>query len=146
VSKIFSLENPPEFNGKVVQCHGVFDLLHVGHVDALKLAKTLGDTLVVSVTADYYVNKGPGRPIIHDIHRAEMLAALACVDYVCINNWSSAIPALKAIRPDIYVKHKEYALTQCDEFIFAQEIGAEIKFLDTIKFSTTGIIERCKRV
>src|SRR4051794_26459249 len=70
---------------KIVLCHGVFDLLHPGHIRHLAEAKKLGDLLVVTLTRDAYVNKGPGRPAFPDQLRAESLAALANVDFVAIN-------------------------------------------------------------
>src|SRR3984957_10119221 len=88
----------------VVQAHGTFDLLHLGHVRHLEAAKALGDVLVVTVTADRYVNKGPGRPAFTETLRAEMLAALQYVDYVAIAEAPDAIGALEAIRPAIYAK------------------------------------------
>src|SRR5262249_42213302 len=69
----------------VVHAHGTFDLLHVGHVRHIKAASDLGDVLVVTVTADRFVNKGPGRPVFNDGLRAEMLATLQYVDFVAIN-------------------------------------------------------------
>src|SRR3990167_11073056 len=70
---------------KIVLCHGVFDLVHPGHIRHFQAAKALGDVLVVTVTADEYVNKGPGRPVFIQGLRAESIAALGCVDYVAIN-------------------------------------------------------------
>ena len=69
---------------KVVLCHGVFDLLHMGHVRHLEEARSHGDILIVTITADAYVNKGPGKPVFSAALRAEMLAALSCVDFVDI--------------------------------------------------------------
>ena len=71
---------------KVVQAHGTFDLLHVGHVRHLEAARDLGDILVVTLTADRFVNKGPGRPVFGEALRAEMLATLQHVDWVGIND------------------------------------------------------------
>ena len=70
---------------KLVMAHGVFDLLHMGHVLHLKSAKSEGDILFLSITADQFVNKGPGRPVFSHHIRAEMLAALEYVDFVIIN-------------------------------------------------------------
>ena len=75
----------------VALCHGVFDLLHPGHIQHFKVAKGLADVLIVSVTADLYVNKGPGRPVFsHDV-RAKSLAALQDIDYVIISEKPTAI-------------------------------------------------------
>ena len=70
---------------KIVQCHGVFDLLHIGHIKHLEAARRLGDVLVVTLTPDRFVNKGPHRPAFPERLRAEALASLSCVNYVAIN-------------------------------------------------------------
>jgi rfaE bifunctional protein nucleotidyltransferase chain/domain len=92
----------------VVQCHGVFDLLHPGHLSHLEEAKAQGDILVVTITPDRFVNKGPGRPIFGQEHRAQMLSALEVVDYVAITDSATAVDAITAIRPDVYVKGPDY--------------------------------------
>jgi rfaE bifunctional protein nucleotidyltransferase chain/domain len=93
---------------RIVHCHGVFDLLHVGHIRHFEKAKELGDVLVVTLTADRYVNKGPHRPAFNQNLRAEAIAALACVDCVAINDDASAVPAIEVIRPHFYVKGSDY--------------------------------------
>src|SRR3954453_1664523 len=87
----------------VVHCHGCFDIVHPGHIQHLQFAKSLGDILVVSVSGDSHVNKGPGRPLIPDDLRAASLAALECVDIVYINPSPTAVELLDRLRPDIYV-------------------------------------------
>src|SRR6202044_2309111 len=87
----------------VVQAHGTFDLLHLGHVRHLEAARKLGDLLVVTVTADHFVNKGPGRPVFNAELRAEMLATLEYVDWVAINDAADAVSAIERIRPSIYI-------------------------------------------
>ena len=89
---------------KVVHCHGVFDLLHVGHIKHLQAARQLGDVLVVTLTQDAHVNKGPHRPAFPDRLRAEALAALSCVDYVAINKWPTAVETIRLLKPDMFVK------------------------------------------
>ena len=74
----------------VVLAHGVFDLVHMGHVRHLEAARREGDVLIVTVTADAFVNKGPGRPIFPELMRAEMLGALEYVDWVGVNHAPSA--------------------------------------------------------
>ena len=86
---------------KVVLCHGVFDLLHIGHIKHLKKAKELGDKLVVTITSDRYVNKGPNRPVFNQNLRYESIAALEPVDYVAINDSPTAINTIKVIKPNI---------------------------------------------
>ena len=92
----------------VAMCHGVFDLLHVGHIRHIETARKQADMLMVTVTADEFVNKGPGRPIFPELLRAEMLASLAMVDFVAINYAPSAEPAIEQIRPNVYFKGSEY--------------------------------------
>src|SRR3990167_7967964 len=94
---------------KIVQCHGVFDLLHPGHIRHFKSARAKGDILVVSVTPDRFVNKGPGRPAFTEVLRLESLAALEDVDYVVLNDSPDATSAIQKIRPFFYVKGNEYA-------------------------------------
>ncbi len=83
----------------VIQAHGTFDLLHLGHVRHLEAARKLGDVLIVTVTADRFVNKGPGRPVFNAELRAEMLATLEYVDWVAINDAADAVSAIERIRP-----------------------------------------------
>ena len=86
---------------KVVLCHGVFDLLHIWHIKHLKKARELGDKLVVTITSDRYVNKGPNRPVFNQNLRCESIAALEPVDYVAINDSLTAINTMKVIKPNI---------------------------------------------
>src|SRR5438552_2789449 len=89
---------------KIVHCHGVFDLLHIGHIKHLEAARHHGDVLVVTLTPDRFVNKGPHRPAFPERLRAEALASLACVDFVGINEWPTAVELIEKLRPDFYVK------------------------------------------
>lgn len=98
----------------VVHCHGVFDLLHPGHLAHLEEARGLGDVLVVTVTPDRYVNKGPGRPVFPAEHRARMIAALAVVDVVSVTQSATAVEAIDVIRPDVFVKGPDYARPDAD--------------------------------
>ena len=88
----------------IVHCHGVFDLLHIGHIKHLEKARKLGDKLVVTLTSDRYVNKGPGRPVFNESLRCEAIAALDAVDYVAINDASTAINPIKTLRPNKKIK------------------------------------------
>lgn len=92
----------------VVHCHGVFDIVHPGHIRYLQFARQQGDILVVSLTGDPHVNKGESRPYVPQELRAENLAALEFVDYVYINPTSTAVDLLASLRPDIYIKGREY--------------------------------------
>jgi len=93
----------------VVLCHGTFDLMHTGHIRYLQRAKQEGDVLMVTITGDAYVNKGPGRPVFNEQLRAENLAALACVDFVAINHEVTAVELLHEIQPNVYAKGSDYS-------------------------------------
>jgi rfaE bifunctional protein nucleotidyltransferase chain/domain len=134
---------------RIVQAHGAFDLLHVGHVRHLEAARALGDVLVVTLTADRFVNKGPGRPVFGEALRAEMLANLQCVDWVAINPDPDAVGAITALRPDVYVKGKDYENPEGDvtgkivaEREAVERHGGRIHFTDEVVFSSTELINR----
>jgi D-beta-D-heptose 7-phosphate kinase/D-beta-D-heptose 1-phosphate adenosyltransferase len=101
-------------NQKVVFTNGVFDLLHPGHVRYLREARALGDLLIVGVNADESVrrNKGEGRPITPELERAELLAALACVDAVTIFGEDTPAEVIRAIQPDVLVKGADWPADQ----------------------------------
>ena len=117
-SKIQTIENLPwvlkRHSGRVIQAHGAFDLLHLGHIRHLQAARRLGDILVVTVTPDRFVNKGPNRPVFAEALRAEALAALDCVDFVAINDAPDAVSAIERIRPEVFVKGQDYQNPQGD--------------------------------
>lgn len=122
-------------------CHGCFDLLHLGHVKHFQAAKAMGDILIVTVTADAFVNKGPDRPVFKDTQRTEMIAALECVDYVAINNMPDSAEAILLLKPDIYVKGVDYIGTPKNaEQEAVEKIGAQIAYTKTQKFSSTDFI------
>lgn len=134
---------------RIVHCHGVFDLLHPGHLRHLKEAKKLGDKLIVSVTPDRFVNKGPGRPAFHEKLRLEQLASLVYVDYVVLNDSSDAISMIKLIKPDIYVKGSEYQDHAADvtgkiseEAEAVAQVGGKIHYTDDIVYSSSELINR----
>ena len=95
----------------VVFTNGCFDLLHLGHVRYLQAARALGDLLVVGVNsnASAHALKGAGRPLVPEDERAEVLAALACVEYVTIFQEATAVALVETLRPDVYVKGGDYA-------------------------------------
>lgn len=133
----------------VVLCHGVFDLVHMGHVRHLEAARREGDVLIVTTTADRHVNKGPGRPIFGESMRAEMLAAIEYVDWVGINFGPSAEPVLDTIKPDIYVKGSDYENPEDDitgkiasERETVERHGGRIVFTKDITFSSSTLINR----
>ena len=99
-------------NKKVVLCHGVFDLLHLGHIKYFKSAKKFGDVLVVSVTSDRFVNKGPGRPVFNLKQRTQFLSEINCIDYVCVSEDSTAVKIINKIKPNFYCKGPDYSYRQ----------------------------------
>lgn len=134
---------------KIVHCHGVFDLLHVGHIRHFHEAKALGDVLVVTLTSDEHVNKGPNRPAFPQDLRAEVIAALDDVDYVAINRWPLAVETIAMIRPDYYVKGPDYKEARADvtggitpEAEAVAAVGGEIRFTDDITFSSSNLLNR----
>ncbi|MBI4237633.1 MAG: adenylyltransferase/cytidyltransferase family protein [Deltaproteobacteria bacterium] len=134
---------------RIVLCHGVFDLVHPGHIRHLETAARLGDRLVVSVTPDRYVNKGPGRPVFTERLRAESIAALSCVDYVVINAWPNAVETITRLRPDRYVKGSDYTDPAQDvtgqiaaEVAAVEAVGGQAVFTDELTFSSTNLINQ----
>jgi rfaE bifunctional protein nucleotidyltransferase chain/domain len=132
---------------KIVLCHGVFDLLHPGHIKHFEAAKQKGDILVVTITKDEFVNKGPGRPIFNQQLRVETIAAIGCVDFVAVNEWPTAVEAIRMLRPHFYVKGKDYADRKEDVTgrIYEEEkavksIGGLIHFTDEVSFSSSALI------
>ncbi|MBC8232351.1 adenylyltransferase/cytidyltransferase family protein [bacterium] len=131
---------------KIIHCHGVFDLLHIGHIRYLQKAKNLGDVLIVTVTPDHYVNKGPHRPAFPEKLRVEAIAALDCVDYVAINEWPTAVETIELLKPDIYAKGAEYRERRTPEIIREEaavaSVGAEIAFIEDITSSSSHLINK----
>jgi len=134
---------------KVVLAHGVFDLLHVGHKRHLDIGKKNGDILIVTITTDRHVNKGPGHPVFSEKLRAEMLAGLASVDFVGISPNSSAEFIIEKIRPDVYLKGSEYSVEENDvtgrivtERTCVEQYGGRIVFTDDITFSSSNVANR----
>jgi rfaE bifunctional protein kinase chain/domain/rfaE bifunctional protein nucleotidyltransferase chain/domain len=111
---------------KIVLCHGVFDLLHIGHINHFYEARNYGDILIVTVTSDQYVNKGPNRPAFNEENRLKALAALNVVDYVALNNSPTAISAIKELKPNVYCKGQDYKFHKND---VSGEIKNEINAL-----------------
>ncbi len=134
---------------KIVHCHGVFDLLHVGHVRHFHHAKKMGDVLIVTITPDRYVNKGPHRPAFSDHLRAEVIAALEPVDYVAINKWPIATEAIRLIQPHFYVKGSDYKDAEKDptggiklENEAVKSVGGQLVFTEDITYSSSNLINR----
>jgi rfaE bifunctional protein nucleotidyltransferase chain/domain len=137
-------------NGQVVvHCHGVFDLMHIGHIRHFQEARKAGSLLVVTVTPDRYVNKGPHRPVFTEALRAEAIASLDCVDYVAINKWPMAVEAIRLLRPDVYAKGSDYRNADADhtggimlERQAVEQGGGQLLFTDAITFSSSALLNR----
>ena len=132
---------------KIVLCHGVFDLLHYGHIAHLQDAKRQGDILVVSVTAGKYVNKGPGRPYFSDEQRLFFLASLEIVDYVLLSEAVTVHDIVRCVQPDVYAKGKEYAKAENDvtgniepEREIVEQYGGHIYFTEGQVYSSTKLL------
>ncbi len=132
---------------KVVLCHGVFDIVHLGHIRHFNQAKAQGDILITSLTQDKYVKRGPGRPFFNDRLRAETLASLAMTDFVSIVDAPTATDFIRKVRPDVYAKGPDYKAKDKDVTgkIFEEEqaikaVGGRLFFTDDITFSSSKLI------
>jgi len=132
---------------KVVWTNGVFDLIHAGHIRSLDDAKAFGDVLIVGINSDASTRrfKGPGRPLMSQEDRAEVLSALRMVDYVVIFDEPEPSAALGRLQPDIHCKGEEYANGNrpLPERVVVEGYGGSIRFLPLHPGrSTTGLLER----
>ena len=132
---------------KIVHCHGCFDMMHPGHIKYFQASKEMGDVLVVTVTPDQFVDKGPDRPVFDQNLRAESIAALESVDYVAVNRWPTAEETLRLLLPNYYVKGQEFEKFQDKtgkiqkEVEVVREIKAEMRFTHEIVFSSSKLIK-----
>jgi len=152
--KIVTADQAPEIaramreqGRKLVFTNGCFDLLHVGHVRYLVAARALGDALLVAINGDESVRslKGEGRPLNRESDRAEIVAALACVDHVVIFPEQRATALLEKVRPAIYVKGGDYTADSLhvEERSALERIGTEIRILPFEKgYSTSNLLEK----
>ena len=132
----------------LVFTNGVFDLLHVGHVRYLTQARGLGDALVVAINSDRTVRelKGPDRPVFDQAERAEILAALRSVDYVCVFDDISPRKLITTLLPDVLVKGGDYRLDQIHGREEVEAAGGKVISLPFVQgASTTTLIERIRR-
>jgi rfaE bifunctional protein nucleotidyltransferase chain/domain len=128
----------------VVLTNGHFDLLHMGHIDCLQRAKALGDVLIVGLNSDAstWLLKGEKRPIVPQEERAQLLAALQCVDYVIIFEERTAERLLSELKPEVYVKGGDWTIENLPEAKAVAEYGIRVEFLPQVPSrSTTDIIE-----
>lgn len=131
---------------KIVFTCGVFDLLHVGHVRYLEFARSLGDLLIVGVNSDasvHRLDKGPSRPLVSEADRAEVVAALACVDYAFLFDETRPDASIRCIKPDIHVKDEAYKAAGLPEAQAVTEVGGSIVFAPHIEGkSTSSLVEK----
>jgi len=134
---------------KIVHCHGVFDLLHIGHIKHFEEAKTFGDVLIVTITPDEFVHKGPNRPAFMTALRLEALAALESIDFVAANKWPIAVETIKLLEPDIYCKGSDYKDHTKDitgkideESAAVDSVGGQIKYTSDITFSSSSLLNK----
>ena len=153
--KIFNLEElakiSEEFKreGKsIVHCHGSYDVLHTGHIQHFKAAKTRGDILMVTLTADRFIDKGPNRPECKENLRANTLAELEMVDYIAVVEDPTGLPAISAIKPSVYVKGSEFKdgkdITERvrPEFDLVETLGGKVYLTEEITFSSSKMVNR----
>lgn len=136
-NKIFNLKSIKDVVNKqrkknkiIVLCHGVFDLLHIGHIKHFESAKKNGNFLIVSITSDKYVNKGPGRPLFDKYVRATTINALSVVDAVIISNSETSEEVINTIKPNVYFKGPDYRDNKKD---ISKNIYKEIKSVKKYK-------------
>ena len=135
--------------GKIVQCHGVFELLHPGHYIYFEEAKGFGGIVIATVTSDRYVNKGADRPVFDQQLRMETLAKNEDIDFVVLSDFPTAVDSIKVIKPDVYVKGSDYENADNDitggilnERNAVEVHGGELKFTSGITFSTSNILNK----
>ena len=155
-NKIFSVDNlrkiidKEKLKGKkITLCHGVFDLLHIGHIKHFKESKKFGDILVVTLTPDIFVNKGPERPAFNEKLRLEGIASLDSVDYVALNTTSTAVNVIQKIKPHLYCKGPDYKNHANDisgkikdEINAIKKVKGKIVYTNDITFSSSKLINQ----
>ena len=134
---------------KIVLCHGVFDLIHIGHIHHFKKAKSFGDYLIVSITSAKFIKKGPGRPLFDDNQRVEFLKSIKFIDQVLLSNNASSIDVIKLVKPNIYVKGSDYKDNEEDktkkillENALVKKFKGTVKYTDDPSFSSSKLINQ----
>jgi rfaE bifunctional protein kinase chain/domain len=154
MKKIFELEelsriiqNKKKQGKRIVLCHGVFDVLHLGHLEHFKKSKSNGDILVVTTTADKFINKGLGRPYFSSKIRTNLLSGLSAIDYISEVPSETAIPAIKLLKPNFYCKGVDYKKLSSDitkniklELKELKKVKGKILFTNEVTFSSSQIL------
>ncbi len=133
---------------RVALANGVFDLLHVGHVRYLEAARALADVLVVAVNSDASTrrNKGEGRPVVPEGERAELVAALGCVDHVLVFDDPTVVAVIRALKPDVHVKGTDYTPETVPERAEVEAYGGRVAVAgDPKDHSTSDLVRRLGR-
>lgn len=135
--------------GKAIAlANGVFDLFHVGHLRYLEGARALADLLVVAVNSDAsarLLGKGPARPVVPEAERAEIVAALACVDHVVVFDAKDVVPVIRALRPDVQVKGTDYTPETIPEADEVRRYGGRVAVAgDPKDHSTTALLQKLR--
>ena len=136
-------------NKKIVLCHGVFDLLHIGHLKHFESAKKYGNILIVSVTPDKFVNKGLNRPYFNSEQRMECLSSIQVIDLVVLNNSPTAVDIIKKIKPNYYCKGPDYKNFKDDvtgqiknELLAVKKTGGKLVYTDDPNYSSSTILNK----
>lgn len=144
VSKVKSLKASGK---KVCHCHGCFDLVHYGHIKFFEASKSYGDVLIVTVTPDRFIKKGPGRPAFDEKKRLRFLSELECIDFVALNDAEDAIELSRSLKPDITFRGKEYEDPSKDitgkislEKKAIESVGGQLQIIDEEVHSSTHLI------
>jgi len=156
VEKLVRLEDLPRVRAEadaagrtVALANGIFDLFHVGHLRYLQGARALADQLVVAVNSDRSARilKGPGRPVVPQAERTEILAGLACVDQVVVFGSRTVVPVIRALRPDVQVKGTDYSPETIPEADEVRSYGGRVAVAgDPKDHSTTDLLARLRRL
>ena len=138
-------EDARRMGNKVVFTNGVFDLLHVGHLDYLTKSKKMGDLLIVGLNSDSSSRllKGEGRPLNSEMDRAELLTGLKCVDMVVIFSEETPLELIKILKPDFLVKGSDYSLSEIVGREFVESYGGKVLSIELkAGYSTSSLIEK----
>ena len=143
------IENLRKKKKKIVLCHGVFDLVHYGHILHFESAKQFGDILIVSITKDKFIKKGIDRPVFNEIQRLKYLSEIEIIDYVYICKTESAEDSIKMFKPNFYVKGPDYKNNLLDhtrkiyfEKKLVEKLKGKIIYTNDEKFSSSEIINK----
>ena len=159
-NKIISFENIERILSKyrkqkkiIIHCHGVFDLLHIGHLKHFETAKKNGDILIVSITADQYIDKGFNRPFFKNQDRLEGLSSIENIDFVVLNHSKNAVNIINKIKPNIYCKGPDYKDQKKDitgeiknELSAVRKNGGKVLITNDKTYSSSSILNEASTI